>query len=226
MNDKRVARLFKLYCANRATMDQSIVQRGGNSCGILVAGDDAALRFQIADAICDRIALRLRHPDRWFERSEVVVERDRRLRNLGNRALRRLCAWTHVVREHGGSEFARRGCGHPPHWARDGVHGCDGGCQHPSFPGRKPAIGDLAVCGAGQVGMIAQVEKRHVQYPDGNEAMAYVGASMMEKIGQWSSRNPCIIGTIQEYMVSDENLYEYVTARAVRDWPLDKESLR
>lgn len=112
---------------------------------------------------------------------------------------------------HHNNEFVFAGVGHPPVWAKNTIHGCDGGCKRPDFPGRQPQEGDLALCGAGHLGIISKNHKVKVTYPDGNESWAWVGTKVwpLTECGErWSSRNPCIIGTRECFF--DELLDEVV----------------
>lgn len=128
--------------------------------------------------------------------------------------------WQVVHREDGRIEFARDGVGHPAHWCKNGIHGCDGECSDPTFPGRKPKVGDIALCGAGYPGLIASDELQLVTYPDGNTAQAYVGTHLTGDGKPWSSRNPCILGSILELVNGPSQLDQYLAERAVAGWPL------
>lgn len=67
-----------------------------------------------------------------------------------------------------------------------------------------PVKGSLAICGLGCLGIIIDDEKRIVKYPDGNEGRAYIGIHATDKIANigepWSSRNPKIIGHINDLL--------------------------
>lgn len=117
------------------------------------------------------------------------------------------------------SEFIRSGVGHPPVWVPNGIHGCDGGCQDPSFPGRLPRAGDIALCGWGFVGVLTSDHRQPVTYPDGNKASAWVGVHLAAgKEGRaWSSRNPVILGNSQD-MLPDETLRQFVMRTAPEGW--------
>lgn len=121
------------------------------------------------------------------------------------------------------AEFIRDGVGHPPCWAANGIHGCDGGCSDPSFPGRRPKAGDIALCGAGFVGVIISDKQHDVVYPDGNISYAWVGVHLgPNKEGRpWSSRNPAIIGRAED-MLPDETLRQFVMRTKPHGWkPVD-----
>lgn len=117
------------------------------------------------------------------------------------------------------NEFDKNGVGHPPCWAKDRVHGCDGGCRAPDFPGRPPRVGDIALCGNGEPGVILNADKAGVTYPDGNKALAWVGVHLSpSKAGQpWSSRNPCILGEVGDLM-SGETIEAFVIRRKPAGW--------
>lgn len=127
--------------------------------------------------------------------------------------------------------LCEHGIGHSPYWSHDRVHGCDGCCGRADFPGRKPEVGDLALCGAGWLGMITSDQLQPVTYPDGNKAMAWTGIHLIPKApeggmaplvslarGQWSSRNPVIIGNIRE-LVANLNFHLLLENRLIEGWP-------
>lgn len=116
------------------------------------------------------------------------------------------------------SEFIRNGVGHPACWSRNGVHGCDGGCTDPSFPGRRPKVGDIALCGAGYVGVITHEEPQEVTYPDGNKATAWIGVHLgPSKVGRpWSSRNPAILGRPED--IGDDTILQFVMRTVPLNW--------
>lgn len=53
------------------------------------------------------------------------------------------------------------GVGHYARWARSSVHGCCnlGCCGSSDYPGRIPLAGCLAVCDAGQLGVVTSVQE-------------------------------------------------------------------
>lgn len=109
----------------------------------------------------------------------------------------------------------------PPVWAKDRVHGCTGNCSKPDFPGRAPKVGDIALCGHGQPGVILHADKQEVTYPDGNRAQAWVGVHI-SSLGliagrPWSSRNPVIIGTVGD-LLPNETVNEFVIRRCPHGW--------
>lgn len=117
-------------------------------------------------------------------------------------------------------EFIIDGCGHPACWSGTyDRHGCDGGCSRPDFPGRSPEPGDIALCGAGHVGVILHSEPQLVTYADGNQATAWIGVHVgFGTVGKpWSSRNPCIIGRVGE-MEEDETIVQFVRRRVPMGW--------
>ena len=67
-----------------------------------------------------------------------------------------------------------------------------------------PRRGSIAKCGKGTIGMITCDAPQEVTYADGNKGMAWVGVHLTEKIGPigspWSSRNPEVIGHIEEFV--------------------------
>jgi hypothetical protein len=123
---------------------------------------------------------------------------------------------------HNSGEFGRTdqaGTFCPPVWVQDTVHGCSGTCRMPDFPGRAPKVGDIALCGHGMPGVILNAERQEVTYRDG-KSLAWAGVHLSPtKAGQpWSSRNPCIIGSVGE-MKEGESLAEFVMRRWPIDWP-------
>lgn len=119
----------------------------------------------------------------------------------------------------GRSEFVHDGVGHPPIWAENQIHGCEGGCQRDDFPGRQPRAGDIALCGIGMVGVILHDERRGVTYPNGATAVAWVGVHLSPgKQGQpWSSRNPCVIGRVGD-LLPHETIRQFVDRRVPQGW--------
>lgn len=127
--------------------------------------------------------------------------------------------------------LCEHGVGHAPYWSHDGIHGCDGCCGRPDFPGRRPATGDLALCGHGWLGLITSDQLQPVTYPDGNKAMAWVGLHLIPRApegclaplisldrGLWSSRSPIIIGNIQE-LTENLDFHLLLESRLVEGWP-------
>jgi hypothetical protein len=133
-----------------------------------------------------------------------------------------------------GEFICSHGTGHYPVWAKDTIHGhaCNC-CLSPGFPGREPKRGDIALCGRGSLGIIVDHKKRKVCYGDGNDAMAWMGFHLTNAIigvgSVWSSKNPCIIGNINQFAFSPTNnvewadtLYEFVKQNPVENWPWKK----
>ncbi len=46
------------------------------------------------------------------------------------------------------------------------------------------------------LGLVESGEKREVTYPDGEKSLAWVGVRFADLRTPWSSRNPCIVGSI------------------------------
>lgn len=65
----------------------------------------------------------------------------------------------------------------------------------------KPRRGSLAICSRGYLGVITSDEPGHILYPDGNQGYAYRGIHLsVEMLGQqWSSRNPVIVGHVDQF---------------------------
>lgn len=131
-------------------------------------------------------------------------------------------------RADGRTEFlCEHGVGHSPCWSRDRVHGCEGCCEREDFPGRWPRVGDIALCGAGRLGLITCADRQPVRYPDGEKAMAWIGMCLLEPSdsnssrspagGMWSSRNPCILGNIVT-ILDLERIVEFTQGRLVEGW--------
>lgn len=118
------------------------------------------------------------------------------------------------------SEFYLDGVGHTPHWLSDEgrLHGCDGGCAGPEFPGRRPQEHDIALCGKGRPGLIVSATRRLVTYPDGGCRMAYTGVGLLDGL-PWSSGNPCIVGTLDDWHAEETGLDNYLEFRQVEGWP-------
>ena len=125
------------------------------------------------------------------------------------------------------------GVGHYAVWAPTGVHGCcpKQCCASGQFPGRKPQVGDLALCGAGTLGLITKADKVEVSYTDGNKALAWVGLHLTPVSGAvgapWSSRNPCIVGSIMELSTDPKlewihQLWQMTRERPVLSWPVQR----
>ena len=70
--------------------------------------------------------------------------------------------------------------------------------------------GTIAICSLGAIGMITEDHPIEVTYRDGNKGFAYVGIQLTNKlcsIGKpWSSRNPKIIGHIDNFTSIIENI--------------------
>lgn len=122
------------------------------------------------------------------------------------------------------------GVGHPAAWSKNGVHGCDGCCSAGDFPGRKPSVGDLALCGKGALGVITSGERQQVTYPDGGSALAWVGAHLgshldKTKVGDpWSSRNPCVVGNLLYLPTRPDldwadDIWQLIAEHQVEQWP-------
>lgn len=72
----------------------------------------------------------------------------------------------------------------------------------------KIKVGDIAVCSQGRLGILTNAEKQEIEYPDGTKAEAYVGFYATDyalrdgtkiKAGDiWCSRNPKILGNVEE----------------------------
>ena len=66
----------------------------------------------------------------------------------------------------------------------------------------KPRKGTLALCGLKCLGLITKDEPKEITYEDGNKCFAYVGIHLTDKItdigNPWSSRNPIIVGHIDD----------------------------
>jgi hypothetical protein len=64
--------------------------------------------------------------------------------------------------------------------------------------------GSLAICSLGCLGLITEDSPREVVYKDGNKGVAWVGIHLTDKIAPigspWSSRNPKIVGHIEEFL--------------------------
>ena len=64
----------------------------------------------------------------------------------------------------------------------------------------KAKRGDIAICGIGCLGLITSDSPQSVIYKDGNRGMAYIGIHLTGKVvpvgSEWSSRNPVVIGHI------------------------------
>lgn len=122
------------------------------------------------------------------------------------------------------------GVGHPAAWSPNGVHGCDGCCSAGQFPGRAPSVGDLALCGAGSLGVITKAEKVRVTYPDGTTALAWTGIHLSGALkgtkpgDPWSSRNPCIVGNLL-YLPTKvdldwaDDVWQTISEQQVEQWP-------
>jgi hypothetical protein len=63
--------------------------------------------------------------------------------------------WTTVYRSDGRIEFVdEHGCGHPAAWCSNTIHGCNGSCSDPSFPGRPFKGGDILLTRTGISGVV------------------------------------------------------------------------
>lgn len=69
--------------------------------------------------------------------------------------------------------------------------------------------GKLAFCSQGKLGIITEDEAQEVTYPDGNKGVAFVGVCL-ETGEPWSSRQPAILGTIQEIAESNLSLRDFI----------------
>jgi hypothetical protein len=67
----------------------------------------------------------------------------------------------------------------------------------------KVRKGTLAVCGIGCLGLITKDEPQEITYSDGNKSVAWVGIHLTDKVcpigGKWSSRNPIVVGHVDDY---------------------------
>lgn len=100
------------------------------------------------------------------------------------------------------------------------MHGCESCCRRPDFPGREPQSGDIALCGVGILGIVSSAKKRKVTYPDGNNSVAWTGHKYGG--GEWSSRNPCIIGKVSDWDIAGETFARFVERlleRTPEGWP-------
>ena len=63
--------------------------------------------------------------------------------------------------------------------------------------------GALAICSLGTLGLITSDDLVKVVYDDGNEGKAWTGIHLTDKIAPignpWSSRNPRIVGHINDF---------------------------
>lgn len=123
------------------------------------------------------------------------------------------------------------GVGHYPVWTAESRHGCceKHCCMSYDFPGRSPRKGDIALCGRGLLGIITSADQIRVDYPGGDEAMAWHGFHLSNAragVGhQWSSRNPCILGNVAQFASSPANnidwaetLYTLARSQIVKNW--------
>jgi hypothetical protein len=76
-------------------------------------------------------------------------------------------------------------------------------------------------------GIIASGKEREITYPDGEVGIAWIGLHLMEQRTEdprhgtmWSSRNPCLIGTIEEFLTEfNGSMSAFVKARVPEGWP-------
>jgi hypothetical protein len=133
-----------------------------------------------------------------------------------------------------GEFLCSHGTGHYPVWAPTTVHGhgCNC-CITERFPGREPKRGDLALCGRGSLGVILDRTKRKVMYGNGTESLAWMGFHLTNAINGvgsiWSSRNPCIIGNVNQFAFMKltpeewgEAIYTLAAENVIEHWPWKK----
>ena len=65
---------------------------------------------------------------------------------------------------------------------------------------QTPRKGSIAICSLGMLGLITSDGLEEITYSDGNTGLAFIGIHLnMQNLGnKWSSRNPVIIGHVQE----------------------------
>lgn len=72
----------------------------------------------------------------------------------------------------------------------------------------KPRKGSLAICSSGTLGVITEDKPKEVTYSDNNKGFAYVGIHLTDEICEigdiWSSRNPKVIGHVDDIFISFE----------------------
>lgn len=117
--------------------------------------------------------------------------------------------------------LCKHGVGHYPVWEGGGrVHGCDGCCSHPSFPGRAPKAGDLAINHWGTLGFITR--KRPVANTgwDGVEALSVRFRRSLKP--NWSCIEPCVLASFEEVKEAlqkrGESTKEFLAGRIVDGW--------
>ena len=63
-----------------------------------------------------------------------------------------------------------------------------------------PKRGDIAICGIGTLGLVLEDGMQDITYDNGQRGKAYIGVHLTDKVcevgGKWSSRDPVIVGHI------------------------------